>query len=431
MATSKSFLCHASFTAVLLSLMALYFYNPLVSWPEIPRSSFVINSSLTDTSTNDSQSSSSSSRDHSPTLTRISSFNMSSIEPTKSKIILMWSTASPIVQPNGTLAFSQCPIKSCLFTSDVSLLEESDVVIFYMDLMTDLPLNRRPHQRFVFFHLESPFNTNLQKINDPRFRYNYFNWTMTYRWDSDIVQREHYGYVMPKSPGNDSMTRVRPRVLQDWSNSHIKSTSTTNNTSLVEQGELINLIRNKTKMVAWFVGHCKTPIRREEYARQLGQYVDVDIFGKCNKKDCPINCDQMLSNDYKFYLSFENSWCPDYVSEKFYRPLVHDAVPIAMGGANYNLFAPPGSFINARDYSSPKELADYLLMLNRTDELYAKYFDWKKDFEILTVDNYGICDLCRMAHDETLPSKVYSDIKEWWMGPSTRGQCEKDSLKYF
>lgn len=56
----------------------------------------------------------------------------------------------------------------------------------------------------------------------------------------------------------------------------------------------------------------------------------------------------MLGREYKFYLSFENSLCRDYVTEKFYLPLLYSMVPIAYGGADYE--ASPSSFIDVRNF---------------------------------------------------------------------------------
>lgn len=297
---------------------------------------------------------------------------------------------------------AQCPVTSCLFTADMSLMSQSDVIVLHFDTLEDFPIERQPHQRFVFYQFESPDNTNPAMIDDPRFRYNFFNWTMTYRRDSDIFLRDYYGSIVPQS-------------------NHQKTFSTSPN--------LTDLIKKKTKLVTWFVGHCSTPIRREEYVRLLSQYISVDVFGHCGKKNCPGNCDEMLRTEYKFYLAFENSWCPDYVTEKFARPFIYDAVPIVLGGADYSQFAPPHSYINARDFSSPKELADYLILLDQSDELYLKYFQWKRDYFVSLPDMRGWCDLCRMAHDETLPAKTYGDIKTWWF--QSAGECETDSTKYF
>ena len=345
----------------------------------------------------------------------------------KVKIILMWSTWNPL-WADKPLTNNNCPVTSCIFTTDASLIRQSDVVVFYIDTMEDFPLFRSPYQRFVFFNLESPMNSNLPILNRHHLRYGYFNWTMTYRWDSDIVHRDHYGYIGAKQ--NDNTIAARS-LNNDWSNKidHDFTSKKISDNTTTHAINSMDFIKNKTKLVAWFVGHCSTPIRREDYVKKLSHYIAVDVFGKCSNRTCPINCDEMLRSDYKFYLSFENSWCPDYVSEKFYRPMLFDTVPVVLGGADYNRFAPPYSYINAKDFNSPKELANYLLMLDREDKLYAEYFKWKRHYQVTMPDMYGLCDLCRMANDDKLPPKIYHDIKKWWLMDGEG--CKNDSTKYF
>ena len=82
-------------------------------------------------------------------------------------------------------------------------------------------------------------------------------------------------------------------------------------------------------------------------------------------------------NDYKFYLAFENSFCVDYVTEKFFRTLELDIVPVVMGGANYSSLAPPGSYIDTADFPEPRALAQHLLRLADDQEAYMQHFWWK------------------------------------------------------
>lgn len=51
------------------------------------------------------------------------------------------------------------------------------------------------HYRFVMFYLETPFSLP-SNVWDVKLK-NFFNWTMTYRTDSDVFSP--YGFVQPKT----------------------------------------------------------------------------------------------------------------------------------------------------------------------------------------------------------------------------------------
>lgn len=74
--------------------------------------------------------------------------------------------------------------------------------------------------------------------------------------------------------------------------------------------------------VAWFVSNCHPRNQRMHYAKELSKYIQVDIYGTCGSLRCPRSqsqaCFDMLDEDYKFYLAFENSNCKDYITEKFF-----------------------------------------------------------------------------------------------------------------
>ena len=93
-------------------------------------------------------------------------------------------------------------------------------------------------------------------------------------------------------------------------------------------------------MVAWMVSHCPSYSKREEYVRQLQQHIQVDVYGKCGTLSCPRNgtldissreCYEMIENKYKFFLSFENTFCNDYATEKIFSILPLNIVPIVFG----------------------------------------------------------------------------------------------------
>ncbi len=111
------------------------------------------------------------------------------------------------------------------------------------------------------------------------------------------------------------------------------------------------------------ISHCTTDGRREKYISQLRKHIKVDVFGWCNKGEPQLQCDtdellsstpecyNMLESNYKFYLSFENSICPDYVTEKFFKIMsLRDIGPIVYGGANYAELALEHSYIDALSF---------------------------------------------------------------------------------
>ncbi|XP_057368633.1 4-galactosyl-N-acetylglucosaminide 3-alpha-L-fucosyltransferase 9-like [Daphnia carinata] len=310
------------------------------------------------------------------------------------KTILLWLPVSYIWSIQMSL--NSCSIDNCRLTTDRRLLNQSDGVIFHFrdsHPMDRLPTCRRPEQYYVYLNFESGIRSenNFPRKKIPR---HFFNLTATYRRDSDFYEKAFGGFRFEAK----EKLEIAKLDLTHYYGINIKS---------------------KTKIAAWFVSNCKTSINREGYVREMQKHIPVDVFGKCleNHKSCPrkmqAKCDKMLERDYLFYLSFENSFCPDYVTEKFYRAFETGTVPVVFGGANYSLFAPPHSFINARDFGTPKLLADYLLKLSKNLDLYSRYFDWRGKFSLRNNPGWP-CRLCKILNDSNRISKSYEDIEDWF-----------------
>lgn len=207
----------------------------------------------------------------------------------------------------------------------------------------------RPHgQIWIFMSFESPSNTN----------YNYdvilshINWTFTYLSDATFPSPYGAYYLTSQTAPNQGQNLT----TNDWA-------------------------KSKTALVCAVVSNCHDSWGRLETIKELAKYISTDLYGACGKKPCKHDksCNEMLSK-YKFYLAFENSICNDYITEKFwYNALAFDIVPIVYGARpdDYKRSAPPNSYIHVEEFSSLKALADYLIYLDKNDELYNQYFEWK------------------------------------------------------
>lgn len=112
----------------------------------------------------------------------------------------------------------------------------------------------------------------------------------------------------------------------------------------------------------------------------------------------------MIRSDYKFYLSFENSLCEDYMTEKVW-DYINKAVIIVLGSVNYTKYLPPHSFIDIRDYKSARSLAEYLHYLDINPEKYAEYFNWLYYYNIYSDGSPKLswpCGICEYLHTHTI-----------------------------
>lgn len=130
-------------------------------------------------------------------------------------------------------------------------------------------------------------------------------------------------------------------------------------------------------------------------------------------------------------MAFENSNCKNYITEKlFVNALGRNILPIVMGAPpeDYENSAPYHSYIHVDDFASPKELAEYLKILDENDDLYNSYFKWKGTGEFISPVTHFWCQVCAMLHDESsikIPN-WYDDINEWLRPP---GICTKGSWR--
>ena len=164
--------------------------------------------------------------------------------------------------------------------------------------------------------------------------------------------------------------------------------------------------------------------------KELMKYIPVDIIGDCSNDDLKCRrlspeCNELLNN-YKFYLSFENSLCKDYVSDHAFEMFKNEllVIPIVMGGANYSKVAPPRSFIDVNDFVSTKQLADYLIYLDENDFEYWQYFWWREWYELADLrvgTAVAMCQLCEQLHHDRDHSS-YDEFGQWWI---EGGHCDE------
>ena len=291
--------------------------------------------------------------------------------------------------------FKNCEYSNCVYKHNVIFTGKvsADIILveFQSNLITrtkQLPKHRE-NQLWIAFGHESP----VQPHHRWKSHLNNINGTMTYRRDSNLYFP--WGETIP-----------------------LKETDRRN---------AENYGKDKSKGAFAYVSHCSSVgYDRLGTMKELSKYIDVDIFGGCTgKRPClkrNTECEAKKHKNYKFYLSFENSLCKDYISEKFWKTLFSPAyfVPVALGGLSvdeYTAIAPPDSFIHAYNFSSISQLGNYLRYLMENDDAYNKYHQWRENFDITFngVPHTTSCKLCELANKPDLlrPFQNTKFADEW------------------
>lgn len=265
----------------------------------------------------------------------------------------------------------------CIFTTDRRALSKAAAVVFHIpSLRKRMPVFKRRGQLWVAWSMES--EVNYPSLADPAFMRR-FDLTMTYKRSADIW--------CPYLPDASRFARAISEPVAE---------------------------KTADALVVMFQSAPIDRSGRNAYAFELMKHIGVHSYGRfLNNRQLPAE-DQGYATksatigSYKFCIGFENSIAVDYVTEKFFQPLLAGSVPVYLGAPNVADFAPGDhAYIDVSDFSGPRELADYLVSLDRDDEAYRRYFDWRRHglaakFEQLlssSASEEPFCQLCRIVEE--------------------------------
>lgn len=263
-------------------------------------------------------------------------------ENTWMNYILLWTSAGlepfkDMKEGQEIFISNKCPFRNCFVTDNKGYfekIEDFDIILFNalnLNTYDSLPSKRVSYQKYVFVSskcaIDYPVPAGYEGI---------FNWTWTYRLDSDVT----FLYVIVKNLKGDV---IGPKREMHWLHPNV--------TKKLSKFVKKKLLRKRIA-IAWIKSNCYTGYREDDFALQLKKELSLynlsmDIYGQCGDTypDCSIKvdsgvagCAAKLQTDYYFYLVIEDAIDEDYVTDKILLALNNYAVPVVYGGANYSRY---------------------------------------------------------------------------------------------
>ncbi|XP_023037377.1 alpha-(1,3)-fucosyltransferase C [Drosophila willistoni] len=234
-----------------------------------------------------------------------------------------------------------------------------------------------------------------------------FNFTMTYRLDSDLVWTDHY---FTQHQRKRRITEFTKQKL----NFNIRM-MTARQASVLETH-----LKSKRYFVMYLMYEVNDYSLPESlYLIELRKHIDLYALDNCRTfNDCSL---------YRFMLVFDSSGCTDYIHPDFFTALDNYVVPVMVGGGNISHLVPPHSYISSMDFDTPKDLVIYLenLAMSNQQRDYEKYFWWHTNYKLQKTNTRPYCLICHeireMSQDTKRDSSRFTD---WWH----KSQCNNRTL---
>lgn len=217
----------------------------------------------------------------------------------------------------------------CDLQADPSLAQVADVVVYHLPslpvgLFRDGSLVKSPGQRWVAWSMECEHH--YPQLADPDFL-SAFDLRMTYHRNSEVP-----------------VTYVPAIFAEDVERA---------NSVWLPFGCRSDVIANA------FISSPYDRSGRRQLLRQLMERMPIDSYGSHARnvvlegRDDGTAFKLATIARYKSTLAFENACAADYVTEKFFQPLLVGSVPVVLGALNIEAFAPGDRcYIDVRDFDS-------------------------------------------------------------------------------
>lgn len=266
------------------------------------------------------------------------------------------------------ICLSNYSISGCYLVDNHAHYSTADIVVFHHHELKlgsqTLPfhLPRPAQQRWLWLSLEA-----LQNNSSLSQYAGIFNLTMSYHPGADVTVP--YGKIVEKNSGTKTYDFVVPM--------------------------------NKTHLVCWVVSNYRNHQRRVRVYQKLRKFIPVQVYGRAVRK--PLTQRALLPTISRcyFYLAFENTESPHYITEKMWRnAFMAGTIPVVLGPprSHYEAVAPPYSFIHVDDFDSIATLARFLTDLAGDAKLYKSYFSWHQNYSVKQYVDWRerLCTICQV-----------------------------------